>query len=102
MAITLLFEPKPGADVQYESTISALKKQGNWPPEGMTYHVAFGTGADFKVLEVWDSEEHARNFGQRLMPILKEHKIELSREPKPQPVKNTIQGKSPKSRGEGA
>jgi hypothetical protein len=28
------------------------------------------------------------------MPILQKHKIELSREPRPQPVKNTFKGKS--------
>ena len=62
MAITPLFEPKAGADAQYDSVINALKDQGIWPPEGLTYHVASGTGADFKVFEVWESEEHARNF----------------------------------------
>jgi hypothetical protein len=76
MAITLLFEPKAGADALHDSTIKALKEQGNWPPEGLTYHVAFGTGADFKVLEVWESEQLARSFGERLMPILKNHREE--------------------------
>jgi hypothetical protein len=94
MAITLLFEPKAGADAQYDSVIAALKDQGIWPPEGLTYHVASGTGADFKVFEVWESEQHARNFGERLKPILQKHKIELSSEPRPQPVKNTVKGKS--------
>ena len=92
MAIALLFEPKTGADVQYDSTINVLKAQGNWPPEGLTYHVASGAGADFKVFEVWESEQDARNFGERLKPVLQKYKIELSREPRPQPVKNTIKG----------
>jgi len=35
----------------------------------------------------------ARNFGERLKPVLQKYKIE-SREPRPQPVKNTIKGKS--------
>ena len=69
MAITLLFEPKAGADVQYDSVINALKDQGMWPPEGLTYHVASGMGADFKVFEVWESEQRARNFGERLKPV---------------------------------
>ena len=94
MAITLLFEPKAGADLQYDSVMKDMKDQGIWPPEGMTYHVASGAGADFKVFEVWESEQHARNFGERLKPILQKYKIELSGEPRPQPVKNTIKGKS--------
>jgi hypothetical protein len=94
MAITLLFEPKAGADLQYDSVMKDMKDQGIWPPEGMTYHVASGAGADFKVFEVWESEQHAQKFGVLLKPILQKHKIELSREPRPQPVKNTIKGKS--------
>ena len=94
MAITLLFEPKASADLQYDSVMKEMKDQGVWPPEGMTYHVASGTGADFKVFEVWESEQHARNFSERLKPILQKHKIELSSQPRPQPVKNTIKGKS--------
>jgi len=90
----MLFEPKAGADALYDGVITALKDQGIWPPEGLTYHVASGTGADFKVFEVWDSEQHARSFGERLKPILQKHKIELSREPRPQIVKNTVKGKS--------
>ena len=94
MAITLLFDLKAGADTQYDSVITALKDQGILPPQGLTYHVASGTGADFKVFEVWESEQHARTFGERLKPILQKHKIELSREPRQQPVKNTLKGKS--------
>ena len=94
MAITMLFEPKAGADIKYEGVMKEMKDQGIFPPEGMTYHVAFGSGADFKVFEVWESEQHAQKFAALLMPILQKHKIELSREPRPQPVKNTIKGKS--------
>ena len=94
MPITLLFEPKAGADAQYDSVINALKAQGIWPPEGLTYHVAFGVGPDFKVFEVWDSEQQARKFGERLRPILQKHKIELTSEPRPQTVKNVVKSKS--------
>src|ERR1035437_7087359 len=94
MAITLLFEPKAGADLQYESVMKDMKDQGIWPPEGMTYHVASGAGADFKVFEVWESEQHAQKFGVLLKPILQQHKIELSPEPRPQPEKTPFKGKS--------
>ncbi len=94
MAITLLFEPKAGADLKYDSVMKDMKDQGIFPPEGMTYHVASGTGADFKVFEVWESEQHAQKFGALLKPILQKNQIELSREPRPQPVKNAVKGKS--------
>ena len=46
------------------------------------------------MFEVWDSEQHARKFGERLKPILQKHKVELLSEPRPQTVKNTVKGKS--------
>jgi hypothetical protein len=93
MAITLTFEPKVGADTQYDGIMDTLQEQGIWPPEGMIYHVASGKGADFRVVEVWESEQLAQRFGERLMPILQKHGVELLREPRPQLVKNTFKGK---------
>jgi hypothetical protein len=93
MAITLTFEPKPGADAHYDDVIEELQKD-SWPPEGMLYHVASGTGAEFRVVEVWESEQLAKRFGERLMPILQKHGIELSGPPRAQPVIATVQAKA--------
>jgi len=47
-------------------------------------HIA-GQGADgFRVLDVWESEDACRRFGEQLMPILKELGIE--EEPELYPV----------------
>jgi hypothetical protein len=61
---------------QYDETIRRLEKVGDWPPEGLDYHVAFKANGKFRVSEIWDSRAHFDAFGQRLMPVLKEVGIE--------------------------
>jgi hypothetical protein len=63
----------PSADVtveQYDETITRLEKLGNWPPDGLDYHVAFRSNGAFRVSEIWDSREQFDAFGERLMPVL--------------------------------
>jgi hypothetical protein len=61
---------------QYDETIRRLEKVGDWPPQGLDYHVAFKSNGKFRVSEIWDSREQFDAFGQRLMPVLKEVGIE--------------------------
>jgi len=44
----------------------------------MEYHVAFTSGSNFRVSEIWDTREQLEAFGQRLMPPLAEIGIELA------------------------
>jgi hypothetical protein len=69
----------PASDVttkEYDETISRLEKSGDWPPEGLEYHVAFESNGKFRVSEIWDSREQFDSFGERLMPVLKDVGIE--------------------------
>jgi hypothetical protein len=53
-----------------------LDSPADWPVEGLLAHIA-GQGADgFRVVDVWESEDACRRFGEHLMPILKELGIE--------------------------
>ena len=61
---------------QYDDTIRRLEKVGDWPPQGLDYHIAFKSNGKFRVSEIWDSREQFDAFGQRLMPVLKEVGIE--------------------------
>ena len=61
---------------QYDDTIRRLEKVGDWPPQGLDYHVAFKSNGNFRVSEIWDSREQFEAFGQRLMPVLNEVGIE--------------------------
>ena len=61
---------------QYDETIRRLEKVGDWPPQGLDYHVAFKSNGKFRVSEIWDSREQFDAFGERLMPVLKDVGIE--------------------------
>jgi hypothetical protein len=47
-----------------------------WPPDGLDYHVFFGSEENLRVSEIWDSREQLDAFGEQLMPILADIGIE--------------------------
>jgi len=71
MSVLIRFAP-PGATTteQYDETIRRLQETGQFPPEGMEYHVCFLSDGNVRVSEIWDSQEHLDAFGERLMPLL--------------------------------
>ncbi len=75
---------------QYDETVRRLETLGDWPPEGLEYHVAFRSNGDLRVSEIWDSRERFEVFGERLMPVLKDVGIELSGEPEMLEIHNII------------
>ncbi len=63
---------------QYEESVSkltggkSLESPSDWPVEGLLAHIA-GEGANgFRVVDVWESEDAFRRFGEKLMPVLQE------------------------------
>lgn len=83
----------PASDVtaeQYDETVSRLEKLGNWPPEGLEYHVAFRSDENFRVNEIWDSREQLDAFEKRLMPVLEDVGIEFAAEPEMLEIHNVI------------
>ena len=81
MSTLVRFTPKSVTTEQYEQVMRQLDKSGDWLPDGLDYHVAFGANGDIRVSEVWDSKEQFDTFGKRLMPLLEEAGIELERPP---------------------
>lgn len=78
--ILVRFTPSPYATTeQYDETITRLAESGDWPPEGLEYHVAFRTNGNFRVNEVWDSPEQFDAFRARLIPLLRDVGIEPSK-----------------------
>jgi hypothetical protein len=55
---------------QYDETLRRLESAGEWPADGLEYHVAFKVGGQLRVSEIWESQEKFAAFGERLMPIL--------------------------------
>ena len=82
MSIVVRFSPTNLTAELYDSTTKKLEAAGiEFPPEGMDYHVCFGSADSLRVSEIWDSREQFEAFGERLMPALADAGIEFSGEP---------------------
>ena len=91
MSILVRFTGAPSMTAAlYDATMPRIEASGQFPPDGLEYHVAFDAGGSFRVSEIWDSKEQFEAFGQRLMPILSEGGIELAGPPEIVEVHNVI------------
>lgn len=76
---------------KYDETIRRLEALGNWPPEGLAFHVAFRSEGDFRVSEIWDSRAQFDAFGERLMPVLKDVGVDFASSPELLEIHNIIE-----------
>jgi hypothetical protein len=76
MSIVVRFAPASLTAQQYDESIRRLREKGDFPPDGLDYHVCFGSEGNLRVSEIWDSREQLQAFGERLMPLLAEVGIE--------------------------
>ena len=90
MSIVVRFPPDGTSAEQYGQVLGRLEESGNWPPDGLDYHVAFGPSDDLRVSEIWDSREQFAAFGQRLMPLLTDAGIQIAGEPDVFEVHNIV------------
>jgi hypothetical protein len=88
MSIVVRFSPSNLTVQKYDESVRRLEESGAFPPDGMDYHVCFGTDGELKVSEIWDSEEQLRAFGERLLPLLADVGIDPG-QPDIFPVHNT-------------
>ena len=92
MSILVRFTTAPGMTAEkYDETLQLIEEAaGDWPPDGLEYHVAFSTGDDFRVSEIWDSREQFEAFGPILMPILAANGVVLTGSPEVLEVHNIL------------
>ena len=90
MSIVVRFNPRNVTREKYDESLRRIKEAGQWPPDGMDYHVLFGSEGNLRVSEIWDSREQLQAFGERLMPILADVGIEFSGEPEIFEVHNLV------------
>jgi hypothetical protein len=76
MSILIRFAPASLSAQQYDESVRRLEGAGDWPPDGLEYHVCFGPAGKLRVSEIWDSRGQLDAFGERLMPVLAEVGIE--------------------------
>jgi len=89
MSVLVRFAPSALTAAQYDESIQKLEDVGDFPADGLDYHVCFGTEGSLRVSEIWDSREQLEAFGQRLMPVLAEVGIDPG-EPEILEVHNVI------------
>jgi hypothetical protein len=67
---------------KYDKAVRMLEEAGvDFPPDGLEYHVCFGSEGNLRVSEIWASREQLEAFGERLMPVLTKAGIEFSGAP---------------------
>ncbi len=76
MSVLIRFAPASLTVKQYDESVRRLQEAGHFPPEGLDYHVCFGSEGNLRVSEIWDSQEQLDSFGERLMPVLADIGIE--------------------------
>jgi hypothetical protein len=89
MAIGMYFNPESMSAEQYDEVIRRLEEAGAGRPKGRLHHSCFGPPDAVMVYDVWESQEAFDDFGQTLMPILKELGIDPG-QPQVMPIHNMI------------
>ena len=90
MSIVVRFAPPFATAEQYDEAVGRLEAQGDYPPDGLDYHVCFLVHGNIRVSEIWDSREQFEAFGDTLMPILSDVGIEFSADPEVFEVQNIV------------
>ena len=78
MPVVLVHQGAGLTKESYEETVrrlsggSALSSPSDWPVEGLLVHAPGEAEGGFRVVDVWESEEAAARFGEKLVPILQE------------------------------
>ncbi len=86
MPVVLVHQGPGLTKESYEETVRSitdgkgLSSPADWPVEGLLVHAAGDAPGGFRVVDVWESEEAARRFGETLGPILGEVGIEAEPE----------------------
>jgi hypothetical protein len=77
--VVAVFQEPNFTQEQYEESVrrvtggkSRVESPADWPVEGLLAHIAGEGENGFRVVDVWESEEAFRRFGETLIPILQE------------------------------
>ena len=91
MSVVVRFNPSSLTTAKYDDAIRRHEEAGiEMPPDGMKYHVCFGSEGNLRVSEIWDSREQLDAYGRKLMPILADAGIEFSSDPEIIEIHNII------------
>jgi len=86
MAVVALFQHPTFTREKYEEGVrrltggKGLKSPGDWPVPGLLVHAAGEGPTGFRVVDVWETEDAFRRFGEKLGPIMQALGIEAQPE----------------------
>ena len=79
MPVVIVHEGSSLTQERYEQAVqrltggkTRLDSPSDWPVEGLIFHAAGQGDRGFRVVDVWESEEAVRRFGEVLQPVLAE------------------------------
>jgi hypothetical protein len=95
MPVVAIFESPSLTRESYEKSVTMLtdgkarvESPADWPVPGLLVHVAGQGAKGFRVVDVWESEEAFRRFGEKLIPIMAA--IGIEGEPDVYPVHSLV------------
>jgi hypothetical protein len=92
MSVVVRFNPSNLTAEKYDEALRKHETAGvAFPPDGMSFHVCFGSNGTLNVSEIWDSREQLDAYGKQLMPILADSGIEFAGEPEVAEVHNIFE-----------
>ena len=92
MSIVVRLSPTNVTREKYDEVAGRLESAGMWPnPDGLEFHVLFGSEGSLRVSEIWASQQQFEAFGEHLMPILADVGVGFSAEPEISEVHNIVQ-----------
>jgi hypothetical protein len=91
MPVVLVHQGPTLTQERYEESVrrltggrGRLEKPSDWPVDGLLAHAAGQSPDGFRVVDVWESEEATRRFGEKLAPVLQE--LGISEQPQLYPA----------------
>ena len=95
MVPVLMVHDSPGGTQEQYEQVGArltggagLDSLSAWPVEGILAHAAGPTASGWRVVDVWESEEAFRRFGEVIVPLLQE--VGFPGEPQLFPLHNFV------------
>ncbi|WP_316839387.1 hypothetical protein [Pedobacter gandavensis] len=73
--IMVYFDMPGMSGEQYDQIWRDLIAAGHSHPKGLLHHAAAPTASSWLVVDVWESADHFKEFGEVLMPILSKNGI---------------------------
>lgn len=91
MSLVLVHQGPTLTRERYESAVrkltggkGRLETPADWPVEGLLVHATGQSDRGFQVVDVWESDEAARRFGEIMVPIL--HEVGITDMPETYPA----------------